>query len=48
MVLAACGADRAAAAEGSRGIIDVSCGSERWRATGSACWSQQLDLAIAG
>jgi hypothetical protein len=48
MVLAACGADRKAAADGMRAIIDVSGGAVGWRATGSASWPQQLDLAIAG
>jgi hypothetical protein len=48
MVLAACGADRKAAADGMRAIIDESSGTVGWRATGSASWPQQLDLAIAG
>jgi hypothetical protein len=29
-------------------IIDESSGAVGWRATGSASWPQQLDLAIAG
>jgi hypothetical protein len=45
MVLAACGADRKAAADGMRAIIDESGGAVVWRATGSASWPQQLDLA---
>jgi hypothetical protein len=48
MVLAARGADRKAAADGMRAIIDESGGAVGWRATVSASWSQQLDLAIAG
>ena len=48
MVLAARGADRKAAADGMRAIIDESGGAVGWRATGSASWPQQLDLAIAG
>jgi hypothetical protein len=48
VVLAACGADRKAAAKGMRAIIDESGGAVGWRATGSASWPQQLDLAIAG
>ena len=48
MVLAACSADRKAAADGMRAIIDESGGAVGWRATGSASWPQQLDLAIAG
>jgi hypothetical protein len=46
MVLAACGADRKAAADGMRAIIDESGGAVGWRATGSASRPQQLDLAI--
>ena len=48
MVLAARGADREAAADGMRAIIDESRRAVGWRATGSAAWPQQLDLAIAG
>jgi hypothetical protein len=48
MVLAARGADRKAAADGMRAIIDESGSAVGWRATGSASWSQQLDLAIVG
>ena len=48
MVLAACGADRKTAADGMRAIIDELGGAVGWRATGSASWPQQLDLAIAG
>jgi hypothetical protein len=48
MVLAACGANRKAAADGMRAIIDESGGAVGWRLTGSASWPQQLDLAIAG
>ena len=48
MVLAACGADRKTAADGMRAIFDESGGAVGWRATGSASWPQQLDLAIAG
>jgi hypothetical protein len=48
VVLAARGADREAAADGMRAIIDESGGAVGWRATGSACWQRQLDLAIAG
>ena len=48
VVLAACGADRKAAADGMRAIFDKSGGAVGWRATGSASWPQQLDLAIAG
>jgi len=39
---------RKAAAAGMRAIIDESGGAVGWRATGSASWPQQLDLAIAG
>jgi hypothetical protein len=46
MVLAARGANRKAAADGMRAIIDESGGAVGWRATGSASWPQQLDLAI--
>jgi hypothetical protein len=46
VVLAARGADRKAAADGMRAIIDESGGAVGWRATGSASWPQQLDLAI--
>jgi hypothetical protein len=35
-------------ADGMRAIIDESGGAVGWRATGSASWPQQLDLAIAG
>ena len=48
MVLAACSADRKAAADGMRAIFDESGGAVGWRTTGSAPWPQQLDLAIAG
>ncbi len=48
MVLAACGADRKTAADGMRAIFDESGGAIGWRATGSAFWPEQLDLAIAG
>jgi hypothetical protein len=48
MVLAACGADRKAAADGMRAIFYESRGAVGWRTTGSASWPQQLDLAIAG
>jgi integrase len=48
VVLAACDADRKAAADGMRAFIDESGGAVGWRATGSASWPQQLDLAIAG
>jgi len=48
VVLAARGADREAAADGMRAIIDESGGAVGWRTTGSASWPQQLDLAIAG
>ena len=48
MVLAARGADRKTAADGMRAIIDELGGAVGWRAMGSASWSQQLDLAIAG
>ena len=48
VVLATRGADRKAAADGMRAIIDESGGAVGWRATGSASWPQQLDLAIAG
>jgi hypothetical protein len=42
MVLAACGADRKAAADGMRAIIDESGGAVGWRVTGSASWSLPL------
>jgi len=48
VVLAACSADRKAASDGMRAIFDESGGAIGWRATGSACWPRQLDLAIAG
>jgi hypothetical protein len=48
MVLAARGADRKAAADRMRAIIDESGGAVGWRATDSASWPQQLDLAIVG
>jgi hypothetical protein len=48
MVLAACGANRKAAADGMRAIIDESGGAVGWCATDPASWSQQLDLAIVG
>jgi hypothetical protein len=48
VVLAARGADRKAAADGMRAIIDESSGAIGWRATGSAFWAQQLGLAITG
>ena len=48
MVLAACSADRKATADGMRAILDESGGAVCWRTTGSASWTQQLDLAIAG
>ena len=48
VVLAACGADRKAAADGMRAIFDELGGAVGWRATGSAFWPEQLDLAIAG
>ena len=47
MVLAACGADRKTAADGMRAVFDESGGAVGWRATGSAFWPQQLDLAVA-
>jgi hypothetical protein len=40
MVLAARGANRKAAADGMRAIIDESGGAVGWRATGSASWTQ--------
>ena len=42
------GADRKTAADGIRAVIDESSCAVGWRATGSASWPQQLDLAIAG
>jgi len=48
VVLAARDADRKTATDGMRAIIDESGGAVGWRATGSASWPQQLDLAIAG
>jgi hypothetical protein len=48
VVLAARGADRKTAADGMRAVIDESGGAVGWRATSSASWPQQLDLAIAG
>ena len=48
MVLAACSADRKAAADGMRAVFDELGGAVGWRATGSASWPQQLDLATAG
>jgi hypothetical protein len=48
MVLAARGDDRKTAADGIRAVIDESSCAVGWRATGSASWPQQLDLAIAG
>ena len=48
MVLAACSADRKAAADRMRAIFDELGGAIGWRATGSARWPRQLDLAIAG
>ena len=48
MVLADCGADPKAAADRMRAVSDESGGAIGWRATGSALWPQQLDLAIAG
>ena len=48
MVLAARDADRKALADGIRAVIDDSSCAVVWRATGSASWPQQLDLAIAG
>ena len=48
MVLAARGADRKAAADGIRAVIDESSCAVVWCATDPASWSQQLDLAIVG
>jgi len=43
VVLAARGADRKAAADEMRAIIDESGGALGWCATDPASWSQQLD-----
>jgi hypothetical protein len=42
MVLAECSADRKAAADGMRAIIDESGGAIGWRATDPASWPQQI------
>jgi hypothetical protein len=43
MVLVACGANRKAAADGMRAIIDESGGAVGWRATGSASTAINID-----
>jgi hypothetical protein len=48
MVLAACGANRKAAADGMRAIIDESSCAVGWCAVDQASRSQQLDMARAG